>query len=349
MNPAVSICLPNLNNRPYLEERLETIFAQTFPDWELIVYDNYSEDGAWEFFQGQARKDPRIRIAQAPRKGMYANWNNCIQAARGQYLYIATSDDTMTPDCLERMVEALERNSDCGLCHCSLEVIDENGRPVPPADAWENWEQQKYFGEWVHIPHVRRAPHDGLLHFGLSTIYTSITQLLIRRRVFEQLGLFRTDCQSYADFEWGMRVGLHENVVHIPQKLATWRRHSQQATQNSQILQMKARGELHRLTHEALRSLKKHNPQLAKVLRRSDLNRFYLASELGARRMLSDSIFSEIAKMMTFAAKHPLFSLRWLYCKVVLNKRVTSEFDIALRSELEKLGLPNLVYALRPS
>jgi glycosyltransferase involved in cell wall biosynthesis len=59
MPPAISICLPNLNNRRFLAERLETIFRQTFTDWELVVVDNHSEDGAWHFFQEQAARMPR--------------------------------------------------------------------------------------------------------------------------------------------------------------------------------------------------------------------------------------------------------------------------------------------------
>ena len=347
MKPVVSICLPNLNNRPYLEERLQTILAQTFSDWELIVYDNYSDDGAWELLQTEARNEPRIRIAQAPRAGMYANWNNCIRAAQGEYVYIATSDDTMTPDCLEKMVEALERNPDCGLCHCSLEIIDETGRAVD-SDTWESWESQKYFGEWIDIPHVRRAPHDGLLYFGLGTIYTSITQLLIRKRVFEQLGLFRTDCHSYADFEWGMRVGLNENVVHIPEKLATWRRHSTQATQANQILNTRALGEFHRLVGKAVESLNSRNPKLAHSLKRSTLNRYYLANELGARRDLSGSRSAEVLTIAGFVIKHPIFSLYWLYCKMLRRKSVTGDFREAVNQEFSRLGLNNLLVRLDP-
>ena len=348
MSPVVSICLPNLNNRPYLEERLATIFAQTFSDWELIVYDNYSDDGAWELFETQARNDPRMRIAQAPREGMYANWNNCIRAARGKYVYIATSDDSMTPDCLERMVGILEQYPDCGICHCCLEIIDETGKPVDSPDAWENYVQQRYFGEWIHIDHMRRAPHDGLLHFGLYTIYTSLTQLLIRRRVFEQLGLFRTDCYSYADFEWGMRVGLNENVVHISRKLATWRRHNQQATQPNQLLRIRAQGEFHRLVGKALQSLQTRNPKLARALRRSDLNRYYLVSELGARRLISNSALVALCRVFIFAVKHPLFSLHWLFCKVVHRKSITGEFPETVRKEFARLGLTNLLCRLDP-
>ncbi len=117
--------MPNLNGRPFLPERLRTITEQTFSDWELIVVDNYSEDGAWEYFQVQARSEPRMKISQSPKEGMYANWNNCLRLAKGEFVYIATSDDTMAPDCLERLIDALDQYPDCDLAHCPLRVIDD--------------------------------------------------------------------------------------------------------------------------------------------------------------------------------------------------------------------------------
>ena len=101
-SPLVSVCLPNLNTYPYLRERVDTILAQTYENWELVISDNHSEDGAWEFFQDLAKQDPRVSIAQAPREGLYPNWNQCVRRARGEYVYIATSDDGMAPDCLEK-------------------------------------------------------------------------------------------------------------------------------------------------------------------------------------------------------------------------------------------------------
>ncbi len=51
LRPLVSICLPTLNARRFLEPRMESILAQTLTDWELIVCDSYSNDGTWEYFQ----------------------------------------------------------------------------------------------------------------------------------------------------------------------------------------------------------------------------------------------------------------------------------------------------------
>jgi glycosyltransferase involved in cell wall biosynthesis len=349
MNPVVSICMPHLNSQPFTEERMETIVRQTLRDWELIIVDSNSDDGSREVLERYASADPRIRLVEAPRDGIYTNLNRALKLCSGEYVYIATSDDTMTPNCLEQMVESLERNPDCGLCHCCLEIIDTNGRAAEETNAWENWDRQKNcFGEWIRIHHVRRAPHDGILHFGWGTVYTSLTQLLVRRRVFEELGLFRTDCSSYADFEWGMRVGLTENVVHLPRKLATWRRHTRQATQTTEMLRMRARGEFHRLVGNALQSLQARDPKLARALRRSDLNRFYLVDECHLRRLLSDSVFSKLSETVGFVLRHPFFSAQWLLHKIFHEEGIIGDFGEAVRQEFAKLDLTNLLQRLEP-
>src|SRR5437764_4130389 len=218
-SPRVSVCLPNLNNRPFLEERLSTIFDQSFTDWELVIFDNLSDDGAWDFFQQAARSDGRIRIAQAPRQGMYANWNNCINAARGEYVYIATSDDNMASDCLEKLVEAMDANPECDLAHCALRMFDRNGDELP-SEWWSQWSLfARSSRPLLNQRHVRRAPYDGLLHLSGDTVYTSITQLLIRRSLFALTGLFESRWASLGDFNWNMRAGLLANAVHVPD---TW-------------------------------------------------------------------------------------------------------------------------------
>lgn len=227
--PRVSICLPNLNNRLYLEERIATIEAQTLTDWELVVCDNYSEDGAWEFFQELAKRDSRVRISQEPREGMYANWNNCVRLARGEFVYVATSDDTMAADCLEKMVKALEENPDCDLAHCPMKVIDQHGAP-----AFDWWCLNSIFaqssGELLERRHKRLAPYDGIVCMLGNNIYSSVTQLLIRRSLYEKVGLYKADWGSIGDFHWNLRAGLAASAVHVPDTWGGWRMHESQAT-----------------------------------------------------------------------------------------------------------------------
>ena len=230
--PLVYVCLPNLNTMPFLPERVETIFQQTYRNWELVVSDNYSDDGAWPFFEKLARADRRVSIGQAPREGLYANWNRCVERSRGDFVYIATSDDTMAPDCLEKMVAALEGNPGCALAHTPLRAIDEEGREVRDMSAW--WAEASIFAEssgpLLNRLHVRRAPFDGLLHLLGGSVYVSITQLLVRRSVFERIGGFERRWGSMGDFNWNMRASLLFDTVHVPDTWGGWRIHPHQAT-----------------------------------------------------------------------------------------------------------------------
>lgn len=229
--PLVSICLPSLNTFPFLQERIETILDQSFDDWELIVTDSYSEDGSWEFFERLARGNARVSIAQAPR-GLYDGWNHCLQRAHGRYVYIATSDDSMALDCLEKMVTALEAHSDCDLAHCPLVITDRRGSPLD--DPGHRWPECTAFarglGEMAKRPHIRRAPYDGLLHLVGEHVVLSVNQLLIRRSLFDRTGYFASDWGSVSDFNWEMRAGLLASSIHVADTWASWRLHSVQAS-----------------------------------------------------------------------------------------------------------------------
>lgn len=228
--PRVSICLPNYNTFPYLQERFDSIFNQTFQDWELFVYDSFSDDGSWELIQRLARQEKRMRIAQGPRLGPYPAWNECLRQTKADYVYIATSDDAMALDCLEKLVAALDENKDCEVAHCPLVIVDEAGARVTD----QKWPECTVFGhgigDLVRKPHVRKAPHDGLLQLTGMHNYLSITQVLIRRSLFSRTGMFPSKWGSVSDFNWEMKAGLVASTVHVPDTWATWRIRPNQAT-----------------------------------------------------------------------------------------------------------------------
>ena len=227
--PLVSICLPNLNTRPFLEERLTTILAQTFTDWELIVGDSFSDDGSWEFLQKFAG-DPRIHLHQVPREGIYAGWNECLKRARGQFVYIATSDDTAQPQLLERLLVPLHTHRDIHVAVCDYQAIDESGKPQ--TSVLEN-EKFRFFGDWLHTPSIRNGKTEFLLHACFGTVWGTMTAVLFRRTLLKQTGLFRLDRGSQADVEWSMRAALGSDIAFVPGRLATWRSRQGQATSNN--------------------------------------------------------------------------------------------------------------------
>ena len=128
---------------------MESFLAQSLTDWELIVCDSYSDDGAWEFFQ-KFKSDPRVHLYQVPRRGIIAGLNDCLERTKGKYIYIAPSDDTAAPQLLEHLTKPLERFSAIKIAVCDYHEIDEHGRTLstPP------WPWYSFLGDWINTPSI---------------------------------------------------------------------------------------------------------------------------------------------------------------------------------------------------
>ncbi len=338
MNPKVTICLPNLNNKTFIKERLDTILAQTFSDWELVVVDGYSDDGAWSIIQEYAQKEPRMRLFQEPAEGIYQAFNSCIEKARGEYIYIATSDDTMTPDCLAKMVKTLDENTDCDLCQCKLEFIDENSDPLPAEKQWWSIKTRKLLRNWYDLPHKRYAPHDGMLHFAVLTVYTSLTQLLIRQQLFERIGYFQTGWGSMADFEWGMRASLLYNTVYIPEVLATWRKHSHQAT--TDVYTPKNLKILLEMARQALNFARRHNYEQVKQILYSELSYNYKQAIINIGINQRNNLSSKLAYLFSCFLNLPITTCIYLKNKILFCYNQKQENSASwITNKMEKLNI----------
>ena len=135
----------------------------------------------------------------------------------------------MAPDCLEKLAAALNRHPECQLAHCSLRIVDQSGN-----ESHDWWPSGSLFARssdgLLYRPHVRLAPFDGLLHLTGESVYVSITQLLIRRSLFDQIGFLTSRWGSVGDFNWCMRASLVANTVHVPETWGGWRVYEGQAT-----------------------------------------------------------------------------------------------------------------------
>jgi hypothetical protein len=200
----------------------------------LIAVDSDSQDGTFELLKEFSAEDKRVHIVQAPRDGIYPNFNRGIQQAKGRFVYIATSDDTMADDCLDKMLGALMENPDCDLAHCPMRVLDEDGELG--ADWWSGSSLfARSSGDFLNRRHKRLAPFDGILCLLGDNIYSSVTQLLIKRSLFDKIGYYQPDWGSIGDFHWNLRAGLVASTVHVPDTWGGWRMHQDQATAGVRI------------------------------------------------------------------------------------------------------------------
>jgi glycosyltransferase involved in cell wall biosynthesis len=228
----ITIILPTYNSITFLEDRVSSIINQSYKNWECLVIDGESTDGTWEYLEDIAKNDNRFKLNTYPAKGVYDAWNKGVALANGQYVYFATSDDTMTNNCLQELLKGFDLAPNCTIAHCCLKIIDEDSKVIENFD-WKTFPAQDFFKNYTNQYHIRKAPLIGILYATHQTIIHSFTQVLISRKVFKTCGHFLENKGAIADLEWGMRVGLTEDIVHVPLELATWRIHKNQLTKSS--------------------------------------------------------------------------------------------------------------------
>lgn len=209
--PCVSVIVTTFNRAKLLAETLGSIRAQTYTDFELIIVDNMSEDGTMEYVAGLA--DPRIRYFRNPNYGIIAtNRNYGIQRAAGKYIAFCDDDDLWFADKLRQQVALLEQNPDVALCYTNAEM---------------------FIGDNV----IRKSMTDRRIrrnHFFqlLRGNYIQNSSTLVRRQMFEELGLLSTDRALFEDYEMWLRIARHHPLAGIDASLIRYRVHADNASGN---------------------------------------------------------------------------------------------------------------------
>ena len=123
--PKLSVIVPVYNTEKYLPVCVDSILAQTFTDFELILVDDGSADGSGGICDKYAAGDARVRVIHQPNGGVTNARKNGVRQACGMYFSFIDSDDWIHPEMFEQMVgKAVETNADVVVCDLSLEFED---------------------------------------------------------------------------------------------------------------------------------------------------------------------------------------------------------------------------------
>lgn len=125
-SPRLSIGLPVYNGEKFVREAIESLLAQSFEDFELIICDNASTDKTEEICRAYAALDLRIRYYRNETNiGCACNFNRVFELSSGEYFKWAASDDLHAEDFLARCIEILDQDPSVVLCHSRTYLIDE--------------------------------------------------------------------------------------------------------------------------------------------------------------------------------------------------------------------------------
>jgi glycosyltransferase involved in cell wall biosynthesis len=135
--PLVTVLMSAYNDVRFLPESVESILAQTFGDFELLIIDDGSADGTRGYLD--SLRDPRVRVlGNATNLGLTRSLNRGLDAAAGRFVARMDADDVALPERLARQVAFLRSNADVGVVGSSRVLIDERGRFVAHAPAAED-------------------------------------------------------------------------------------------------------------------------------------------------------------------------------------------------------------------
>lgn len=224
MNPAVSVILPNYNHSAYLDERIQSILNQTYTDFELIILDDCSTDKSMEVIQKYA-SCPKVSHIVANEKNSgstFVQWDKGIELAKGEYIWIAESDDYASPDFLSKLMIHMSADPQVVLGFSSLFWVDENSNVIRESPLKTYKFSPVISGDFF-------IKHNML--YGCHILNAS--SAVFRKSVLSQIP---TDYKRYkgsGDYLFWIEVAKHGKVVKIDEPLDYFRIHSQKVTTTS--------------------------------------------------------------------------------------------------------------------
>lgn len=233
MKSLVSVCIPTFNGAKYIRECLDSVLAQEFTDFEVLIVDDQSSDETFSIAQEYATGDHRIRVIQNEHNlGLVGNWNRCIELAQGEWIKFVFQDDLIAPTCLEQMLAASKPDSSI-IC-CRRNFIIETGVEESERQGYLKIQTIESFfpgitkisaGDYCEVLLKNATLNNESLNF-----VGEPTAVLLHRSVFYRFGVFNPHLIQICDLEFWTRIAIHKGIIYIPEILATFRVHAGSTT-----------------------------------------------------------------------------------------------------------------------
>ena len=297
-----SVIIPLYNKAPYVAKAIDSVFAQTFTDFELIVVDDGSKDDSAQIAEQAIEGHANCRLIRQKNAGVSMARNNGVAASQGDYLCFLDADDWWAPTFLEEMSQLIEAYPEAGIYGTSYTIVNETKHKtrVSPIGVEPDFEQGYINYCQVYAKTLAMPLWTGAV--------------CIPRGIFDEMGGFPKGIKLGEDFLLWIRIALKYKVAFLNKPLAYYNQDVEVANRGVGHLYKPEEHMLWNLTD--LDSLEQSNAdykQLVDNLRTYGLLKYYLSSEY------HDASASELAKVdwdrqpakTRKLYKMPLFALRW--------------------------------------
>jgi glycosyltransferase involved in cell wall biosynthesis len=207
MKPLVSVVMTVYNYENFVQDSIKSILSQSFSDFEFIIVDDASTDKTAEVVD--SFKDSRIRyIRNSSNIGQTKSLNKAIQLSQGKYIARIDADDMAFPERLKLQVEFMERNPKVAVVGTWLQSVDENKVLIRES-------------RYPLLPDLARLLLLNLLNWPCLTHPT----VMIRKAVFDKIGLYDESYYISQDYDLWLRIARNYPVRNIPRILLVYREH----------------------------------------------------------------------------------------------------------------------------
>jgi glycosyltransferase involved in cell wall biosynthesis len=230
-HPLVSICIPTYNGADWIEDCINSALNQTYAPVEIVVVDDCSTDNTVDLVRSIRDERIRLSINQA-NQGLVGNWNECVRQAKGEYIKFLFQDDTFYPQCVDKMMQVFVAHPQLGMVFARREfVVDETAPPELARELLEHYSDLHLNFDGVqHVNDGRRLFAQHLeKNFTLSCV-AEPPSTLIRREVFQHIGLFNIRMRQTCDIEMWLRIMFYYDVGFVDEELLTFRIHGKSAS-----------------------------------------------------------------------------------------------------------------------
>ncbi len=213
MEIKVSVIMSAYNAEQFIAQAVDSILAQSFGDFELIIINDGSADRTKSIIEQYVQQDSRIVLLDQENTGLTKALNNGIKIARGNYIARMDADDIAEPDRLERQYQFMEKNSEYALCGSRAWFIDENNK--------------KLFKK--ELPITNDSIKKKLL-FNNQFVHSS---LFIRKSILDEMGFYNEDFKKSQDYELVLRFASKYQIANLEDCLVLWRVNSKSISWSS--------------------------------------------------------------------------------------------------------------------
>ncbi len=228
--PTVSVIVPNYNHARFLPQRIESVLRQTYQDFELVLLDDCSTDDSRAVLS-QYASDPRVRLElnEVNSGSTFRQWNKGVRLAKGEYIWLAESDDYSDEKFLECLVAALDSDEEIAFAYCRSSGVGEDDRTNDYIDPFDDlgpfWNSDFCLDGREHCRRFSvRSP-----------VVCNASAAVFRKSAYQAVGGADENLRRCGDWKMWAAMALVGKVAYVNQRLNYFRHHVTSVTHQASL------------------------------------------------------------------------------------------------------------------